>query len=56
MVFEKFPRGSDTGYSDGAGLGLSISRAIMHAMNGDLTVEFAADRTSFFQLSLQREA
>ncbi len=54
MVFEKFSRGSDTGHSDGAGLGLPISRAIMRAMNGDLTVEFAADRTRFFRLSLQQ--
>ena len=55
MVFEKFSRGSDTGHSDGAGLGLPISRAIMRAMNGDLTVEFSVDRTSFFRLSLLRE-
>ena len=52
MVFEKFARGSRSGRDQGAGLGLPISRAIMQAMNGDLTVEFAADGTSFFRVRL----
>ncbi len=54
MVFEKFARGSRSDRSQGAGLGLPISRAIMRAMRGDLTVEFASDGTSFFRLSLPR--
>ncbi|MGI9492666.1 MAG: sensor histidine kinase, partial [Geminicoccaceae bacterium] len=54
MVFEKFARGSRSDRGQGAGLGLPISRAIMRAMRGDLTVEFAADDTSYFRLSLPR--
>jgi Na+/proline symporter/nitrogen-specific signal transduction histidine kinase len=53
-VFEKFSRGSRAGLNYGAGLGLPISRAIMRAMGGDLTVEFAPDGTSFFRLRLER--
>lgn len=55
MFFEKFSRGSGADNRDGAGLGLPISRAIMRAMNGDLTVEFAPDNTSFFRLQFVRE-
>ena len=51
-VFEKFNRGSRSGCSQGAGLGLPISRAIMRTMGGDLTVERAADDTSFLRLRL----
>jgi len=54
-VFEKFTRGSRAGHDQGAGLGLPISRAIMRTMGGDLTVEFAPDRTSFFRLVLALE-
>ena len=54
MIFEKFARGRRAGHGYGAGLGLPISRAIMHAMDGDLTVEFASDDTSFFRLRLPR--
>ncbi|HSF94269.1 MAG TPA: sensor histidine kinase [Thermohalobaculum sp.] len=49
-VFDKFARGSRSGRGRGAGLGLPISRAIMHSMGGDLTVEFAGNETSFFRL------
>ncbi len=52
VVFEKFARGSHTGPVYGAGLGLPISRAIMRAMGGDLTIQFAPDNTSYFQLQL----
>ncbi len=52
MVFEKFYRGSKAEHDQGAGLGLPISRAIMRAMNGDLTVEFVPDGTSFFRVRL----
>jgi signal transduction histidine kinase len=55
MVFEKFSRGSRSGRDHGAGLGLPISRAIMRAMGGDLTVEFAQNGTSFFRLTLPRD-
>jgi Na+/proline symporter/nitrogen-specific signal transduction histidine kinase len=55
MVFEKFSRGSRSGRDHGAGLGLPISRAIMRAMSGDLTVEFAQNGTSFFRLTLPRK-
>ena len=53
-IFEKFARGTRADRSYGAGLGLPISRAIMLAMNGDLTVEFAPDGTSFFRLRMPR--
>ncbi|MEM7168567.1 MAG: sensor histidine kinase [Pseudomonadota bacterium] len=52
MVFEKFARGKNAGQDRGAGLGLPISLAIMHAMKGDLTIEFGKDSTSFFRLHL----
>ncbi|MFT5447160.1 MAG: Na+/proline symporter/signal transduction histidine kinase [Gammaproteobacteria bacterium] len=54
-VFEKFNRGSRAHHERGAGLGLSISRALMRIMGGDLSVEFAADNTSFFRLRLALE-
>ncbi|MEM8949103.1 MAG: sensor histidine kinase [Pseudomonadota bacterium] len=56
MVFEKFARGSRSSRSQGAGLGLPISRAIMRAMRGDLTVEFAGNNSSYFRLSLPKSA
>ena len=54
IIFEKFARGGRAARSSGAGLGLPISRAIMRAMGGDLTVEFAPDGTSFFRLRMPR--
>lgn len=54
IVFEKFSRGDRADRDQGAGLGLPISRAIMHAMDGDLTVESLRDNTSFFRISLSR--
>lgn len=54
VIFEKFARGGRSELGQGAGLGLPISRTIMRAMGGDLTVEFARDRSSFFRLSLVR--
>ena len=53
-VFEKFARGSRSKREQGAGLGLTISRAIMRAMNGDLTIEFRPDNTSYFRLTLPK--
>ncbi|MBL4720792.1 MAG: sodium:solute symporter, partial [Alphaproteobacteria bacterium] len=55
MVFEKFARGRNTSNDYGAGLGLPISRAIMRAMKGDLSIEFSSDGTSFFRLRLERD-
>ncbi|MEQ9643231.1 MAG: ATP-binding protein [Alphaproteobacteria bacterium] len=54
LVFEKFARGSSGDKDQGAGLGLPISRAIMRAMGGDLTLTFADDGSSFFRLTLAR--
>ncbi len=54
-VFEKFTRGHQSERIHGAGLGLPISRAIMRAMDGDLTIEFSRDDTSYFRLVLPRE-
>ncbi|MEM7212853.1 MAG: sensor histidine kinase [Pseudomonadota bacterium] len=51
-VFEKFSRGERSGMDQGAGLGLPISRAIARAMNGELSVRFNTDKTSFFRVSL----
>ena len=56
IVFDKFARGSRAGRDQGAGLGLPISRAIMQAMGGDLTIEFAPDGTSFFRIRLQQHS
>jgi Na+/proline symporter/nitrogen-specific signal transduction histidine kinase len=53
-VFEKFARGSRSDRSAGAGLGLPISRAIMRAMGGDITIEFATPKSSFFRIKLAR--
>ena len=54
-VFDKFTRGNRGDADQGAGLGLTISRAIMQAMGGDLTVEFVSDGSSFFRLKLVRD-
>jgi len=51
-IFDKFNRGHRSNLDHGAGLGLSISQAIARNMGGDLTLEFAADGTSFFRLHL----
>ena len=56
VVFDKFARGNRSDRSQGAGLGLPISRAIMRAMRGDLTIEFAPDGTSYFRLSLPQHS
>ena len=55
IVFDKFARGDRAGRDHGAGLGLPISRAIMRTMQGDLTIEFAPDGTSFFRVQLRRD-
>ncbi|MBC6439232.1 MAG: sodium:solute symporter [Rhodospirillales bacterium] len=56
VVFEKFARGSRAGRDQGAGLGLPISRAIMRAMGGDLTIEFTSEDASFFRIKMPRFA
>ncbi|MEM6460615.1 MAG: sensor histidine kinase [Pseudomonadota bacterium] len=55
VIFEKFARGSRADRDQGAGLGLPICRAIMRAMGGDVTVEFARDGTSFFRVILNMD-
>ena len=52
LVFDKFARGSRGGLDHGAGLGLPISRAIVRMMNGDLTIVFRPDSSSFFRVTL----
>ena len=54
MIFEKFARAHRADLAHGAGLGLPISRAIMRAMNGDLTAEFNDSDVSCFRLRLQQ--
>lgn len=55
-IFDKFARGIRGGSNHGAGLGLPISLAIMRAMNGNLTLETSADKTTYFRLSLEEMA
>jgi len=55
-IFSKFVRGSRSGVTQGAGLGLPISRAAIRRMGGDLSVVFNADQTSFFRIRLPRTA
>ncbi len=53
-IFSKFVRGARSAGSQGAGLGLPISRAVVRRMGGDLTVVFRDDQTSFFRVRLPR--
>lgn len=54
VVFEQFARGNRASADQGAGLGLPISRAIMRAMGGNMTIEFMQDGSSFFRLTFVR--
>ncbi len=54
LVFEKFRRGQGSESNIGTGLGLPISRANMRNMNGDLTIEFNQDNSSFFRLKIPK--
>ena len=56
VVFGKFVRGKQSAREQGAGLGLPISRAMMQAMKGDLTIAFEGKESSFFRISLQISA
>lgn len=51
-IFDKFSRGIRRTTTSGAGLGLPISLALMHAMRGDLTLEYVDDNTNYFRLTL----
>jgi signal transduction histidine kinase len=53
-IFAKFVRGTRSGATQGAGLGLPISRAVVTRMGGTLTLVFRADQTSYFRLRLPR--
>ncbi len=55
-IFSKFVRGRRSGGSQGAGLGLPISRAAIRRMGGDLTVVFNPDQSGFFRVRLPRVA
>lgn len=55
IVFDKFARGERSTRGSGAGLGLPISRAMMRAMHGDLTIEFRPDGTSYFRVRFARK-
>jgi len=53
-VFLKFHRGSGAEDTPGTGLGLYVSRAVLHAQGGDLTAESELGRGSRFTVSLPR--
>ncbi|MCB2100381.1 MAG: sodium:solute symporter [Rhodobacterales bacterium] len=55
-LFDKFARGWNTRSrrSDGAGLGLAISRQIMLNLGGDLTLASSSDKGSCFAVTLRR--
>jgi signal transduction histidine kinase len=52
-LFAPFDRlGAESGKTDGAGLGLAVSKALMQAMQGDIGLEDKAGRGSRFTLTL----
>lgn len=51
-LFQKFERAKNTLHIQGMGLGLFISKQIMHMHEGDLTVESALGKGSTFRLTL----
>lgn len=56
QLFEPFNRlGRETGSTAGLGLGLTITRSLVQAMHGQLTVQSEPGRGSCFTISLPRE-
>ena len=53
-IFERFSRGSRTRRTEGAGLGLSIVRAIAEAHGGDVVLDAARDDGAMFTIVLPR--
>lgn len=51
-IFERFYRGDASRSTEGAGLGLSLARAIARAHGGDITVESEAGKGSIFTVTL----
>jgi two-component system sensor histidine kinase KdpD len=53
LIFERFYRArSQTSGTSGTGMGLAISRAIVHAHGGEITVTSQPGRGSVFTISL----
>jgi len=51
-IFERFYRGDESRSTEGAGLGLSLARAIARAHGGDITVESEPGKGSIFTVTL----
>ena len=52
LVFERFQRGSNTGTRSGSGLGLSVVKLLVEAMQGEISVRSTLGQGSCFQVSL----
>ena len=55
-IFERFYRGDQSRFQAGSGLGLSLSRAIVLAHGGDITVTSLPGKGSTFTITLPRSA
>jgi signal transduction histidine kinase len=53
-IFERFARAVSTSHFGGFGLGLWVTRRIVAAHGGDITVESAQDQGTTFRVSLPR--
>ena len=52
LIFERFQRGSNTGTRSGSGLGLSVVKLLVEAMQGEISVRSTEGLGSCFRVSL----